>query len=413
LDTEWNGHSGMEVEDLITRQLEKAQGGEIQQMEYDLETSILSLKKANGETVTAEVSVIPPTYSYGIMLYGIDINGTIYTSANSSLLMQYNSDKTVKLGIALYAVSTTSVTVDRVGPFSVKINYGTQSLTAKVNNIKYADCVIDSSTGAISSVTVDPSELAWIDISKLFSKSQTSKKITATIEDVENTLELAITNEVISLAYTGNTILTTNSASFSLTGGTISNYYLEGYNNGTKNIQTTKGVMTISSLTAGLNRLVVRAVNSNDSSIYTDYIYIDVIYTVGCTDTVVAVNGVSSGISNNCIATLYKLSVYSPNLDSVNISTYLESEMPDTTDPNPTEIMKYEVINASSYDENNSYETSYQKYIEINSDDSERYLLIKVDGVFYNFYTVVSNKIYSSTMKTMAVEAVDRNLIYY
>jgi hypothetical protein len=75
--------------------------------------------------------------------------------------------------------------------------------------------------------------------------------------------------------------------------------------------------------------------------------------------------------------------------------------------------MKYEVINASSYDENNSYETSYQKYIEINSDDSERYLLIKVDGVFYNFYTVVSNKIYSSTMKTMAVEAVDRNLIYY
>jgi hypothetical protein len=161
----------MEVEDLITRQLEKAQGGEIQQMEYDLETSILSLKKANGETVTAEVSVIPPTYSYGIMLYGIDIDGTIYTSANSSLLMQYNSDKTVKLGIALYAASTTSVTVDRVGPFSVKINYGTQSLTAKVNNIKYADCVIDSSTGAISSVTVDPSELAWIDISKLFSKS--------------------------------------------------------------------------------------------------------------------------------------------------------------------------------------------------------------------------------------------------
>jgi hypothetical protein len=170
---------------------------------------------------------------------------------------------------------------------------------------------------------------------------------------------LNITNEVISLSYTGNTILNTNSASFSLTGGTISNYYLEGYNNGVKNVKTNQGVMTINSLTSGLNQLIIRAVNSSDSSIYTDYIYVDVIYTEGCTDTVVAVNGVSSGISNNCIATLYNISIYSPNLDSVDISTYLESELPDSTNPNPTEIMKYEVISASSYDDNNSYETSY------------------------------------------------------
>nr|DAE99365.1 MAG TPA: hypothetical protein [Caudoviricetes sp.] len=33
------------------------------------------------------------------------------------------------------------------------------------------------------------------------------------------------------------------------------------------------------------------------------------------------------------------------------ITTYLENEMPDSGSMNPTEIMKYEIIGASSYDE--------------------------------------------------------------
>jgi hypothetical protein len=56
-------------------------------MNYDSSTSMLSIQKENGEVITAEVSVIPPTYSYGIKIYGVDINGTVYTDANSSLLM--------------------------------------------------------------------------------------------------------------------------------------------------------------------------------------------------------------------------------------------------------------------------------------------------------------------------------------
>ena len=97
-------------------------------MSYDSTTSRLTLLKSNWEKVETEVWVIPPTYSYGIMVYGVMLDNKsdkIYTEANGSLLMQYNSDRNVKVGIAMYAVATTSVTTDRIGPFNVKISYGT------------------------------------------------------------------------------------------------------------------------------------------------------------------------------------------------------------------------------------------------------------------------------------------------
>lgn len=84
---------------------------------------------------------------------------------------------------------------------------------------------------------------------------------------------------------------------------------------------------------------------------------------------------------------------------------------------NPTEIMKYEIIGASSYDEQGVYDTSYKKYIEINSSDSEKYLVIKVDDTYYKFYTVFTNSLgqttaYTSNFKTMKVEAVNPEFIY-
>lgn len=426
LATEWDGHSGMEVEDFISRKIEKTEGQDIVDASYDSSTSILTLLKSNGDKVETEVSVIPPTYSYGIMVYGVMLDNKtdkIYTEANSSLLMQYNSDRNVKVGIAMYAVATTSVTTDRIGPFNVKISYGTQSGTFRVNNIKYNQCIIDPSTGAITGVNVSSEELidtlAWIDITELFTKTQSAKKITAQVIDdpeVEDTLDLPITTEVITLNYNGEVVLSNNLVNFSLTGGTTSNYHLEGFNNGSA-FSTSGGVLNYSSLTSGLNQLAVKAVHNTESSIYTDYIYVDIIYTYNCVETIVAINGVSNGIANNGVATLYELTVFSPDNSSMAITTYLENEMPDSESMNPTEIMKYEVISASSYNEQGVYDTSYKKYIEINSSDSEKYLVIKVDDTYYKFYTVFTNSLgqttaYTSNFKTMRVEAVNPEFIY-
>ena len=276
-------------------------------MDYDVESSILTLHKGNGETVQAEVSVVTPTYSYGIMVYGVMLNNNsdkIYTKADKTLLMQYNSDKNIKVGIVMYAIATTSVISDRVGPFNVKISYGSQSGTFKVANIKYDQCITDSSSGEIIGVKIDPEEIidsiAWVDISQLFQKSQQEKKITAQVVDdpnIEHTLELKITTEVITLEYNGDKVLSNNLVSFSLKGGSAGNYSLMGFNNG-NTISESKSLV-YSGLTPGLNQLIVRAVNESDKTIYTDYLYVDVIYTEGCEDTVVAVNEVSGEIQNN------------------------------------------------------------------------------------------------------------------
>lgn len=423
LETEWDGHSGMEVEDFISRKIEKTEGQNIVDMEYDSATSMLTLLKENGDTVSTEVSVIPPTYSYGIMVYGVMLDNDpskIYTEANGSLLMQYNSDRNVKVGIAMYAVATTSITTDRIGPFNVKISYGTQSGTFRVGNIKYDQCIIDPSTGAITGISIPPEDISWIDITSLFSKSQQARKISAQVMDnqeVTHTLNLPITTEVITINYNGEVVTNTNLINFSLVGGIVSNYHLEGFNNGNV-ISTNAGVLNLSTLVPGLNQLAVRAVHNTESSIYTDYIYVDIIYTYNCQDTVVAINGVSNGIANNGVATLYELTVYSPYNNQLAITTYLENEMPDSSNMNPTEIMKYEIINASSYNEQGIYGTSYKKYIEINSNDSEKYLVIKVNDSYYKFYTVYTNSLgqttaYNSNFKTMQVEAVNPEFIYF
>jgi len=73
-------------------------------------------------------------------------------------------------------------------------------------------------------------------------------------------------------------------------------------------------------------------------------------------------------------------------MEEVSITTYLEDEEP-SDDPNPTNTIKSEVINPSQYDiETGTLKSEYKKYIEINSDNAMKYLLVKVDDEFYSFY---------------------------
>lgn len=426
LNTEWNGHPGIAVEDFVTRQIEKAQNQDITSLDYNSDgQNSLVLHKADGSTVSTTITVEVPTNRYGIMIYGVMLDNDsskIYTSGN--LLMQYNSDKNVKVGIAMFAIAQTTFNItNMVGPFDVKITFGSQSKIYKVNNVKYEDCILDGSTGQVIGVEGTPEEIiekiAWIDITDLFTKAQTKKQITAVVQTSgdSNLLDLSITNEVISLSYTGDIVTSTNSAQFSITGGTASNYYLEVYNNGNNAETTSGGVLIYSGLHAGLNQLAVRAIHSSDINIYSDFIYVDIICTVDCQDTVVALNGVSSRIANNGVATLYELTVYSPQQENVELTTYLESQQVDEINPQPTEIMKYEVLKASSYNDENQYKTSYKKYIEVVSDGTNMQLLVKVNNTFYSFYEMEklgsSYSPYKYLFKLMTIDQIDNNLTYF
>jgi hypothetical protein len=78
-------------------------------------------------------------------------------------------------------------------------------------------------------------------------------------------------------------------------------------------------------LNPGLNSIAVRAVLSSDTTYKTstDFCYFDIICTADFEGTAIAVNKVSNGITNNSIATLYKLTVYSTDKESCTIATYL------------------------------------------------------------------------------------------
>jgi len=268
----------------------------------------------------------------------------------------------------------------------------------------------------------DPeNHITWVDITSLFATSQTDAKLSAIVQadtTANNELALKVTVQKISLSYSSSTsvLVHNNMAQFTLVGGSTNDYKLEGFNNGV-NFTTDNGSLIVSNLTPGLNQLVVRAKHNLIADIYTDWVNIDLIYTEGLEDTTIAINKVNKTIPNNGVATLYELTIYSPNLDAANLTTYLEGSEPQ--DENPTNVVKYEVIGAASYDKDNTYKTSYKKYMEINGTSNERYLMVNTGDSFYQFYEAFTNPVTgdvsapSYPYKSMVIEAIDNTLTYY
>ena len=423
LETKWEGKSGMAVEDFLTRKLENLDGNNITEIVYENET--LTVKKADGTTVETQVTVVPPQYNFGILTYGIRFDGsnTIYTASDAEVLFQYRSERKVEVGIALYATTTLSDKVtDRQGPFNVKIAYGSRSATFKVAPIKREYCILDPNTLAVTGFTVAPTEIAWIDVTELFNKSNSGAQITSTIisddisETISSTLSSKVITEIISLSYNGDYIIDNPSVVFTLTGGNVNNYKLVGFDNGSR-FEGVGGSMNYSISSGGVHKIAVRAQHISDSTVFTDPLYVDFIYTEGYEESAVVVNGISNGITNNDIATLYHLSVYSPKLDEVEITTYLDEEYPaDETNPQPTEVMKHEIISGSTYKDGGKYTTSYQKYIEITSKNAVKFLFVKVNGTFYEFYDIRTFEAQEQEFKKfteMGVEAVIEDFTYF
>lgn len=430
IDTTWNGHTGQEVEDYITRSIEDLENNDIVNGTY--EDEMLSLVKKDGSKVEINVTVQQPTYAFGIYIYGLKVNDKLILRGQDLQTIQYTKDKTYQLGIAMYATADTTVRSNRVGPFSVKVNCGSSNkVTYSVQNISYEYFSLDDS-GKVASLNIPDGEdvntvVKWVDISDVFTTSQEGASITATIvadKEVVSTVTLTdtfttpVTIQVISLSYKGATVVNSNVINFTLSGANVSNYMLEAYNqDGVINIDTTQTTLNCP-LNAGLNQIIARAVNKNDSSIYTDWAYVDVICTLDCTETVVAINGVTNGIRNNSIAELYNITVYSPNNEDITLVTYLSENDPGSGEVNPDESdqLKTQTITSSDYDEDHIYEISYYKYIESkNSTASNRYLMVKVGNSFYAFvnYDEYSEGTELSYFKVMPVSAVNYNYCYY
>jgi hypothetical protein len=74
----WEKKSGMEVEDFITRNL-------IKDGNYDTDTEDLTLVRGDNSELKIKVSAQVPQYLYGIILYGIRLDGKVHNG--NELLM--------------------------------------------------------------------------------------------------------------------------------------------------------------------------------------------------------------------------------------------------------------------------------------------------------------------------------------
>ena len=252
----WENHSGMEVEDFITRNL-------ITEGNYDSNSEVLSLMKADGKTIDIPVSVQTPTYIYGIINYGVRLDGTVYNG--NEMLMQYRDGRKVELGIAIQSVadrSGTQTTVQK--PFDVTIKFNNQSVVKQVYPISHEYFAIEGGGLKLNMPEGVNAEdvVVWVDVTEFFKKSfkgrtfETSFKQlnqeTGTMVTYSSVLNTSITNEVINLTYLGEVVVHNNyiQIQFDPSSTDTSKYYLVGFN-GTELFTNNVGDMMVSNLKSG------------------------------------------------------------------------------------------------------------------------------------------------------------------
>lgn len=398
LETPWNEKTGQQVEDLISRHLVKS---------MDFADSTLTLRDYKGNEITStRVTVETPSYDQDVLIVAVRINGTIYKTGE--VVMQCDSKSKVELAVATSHTSTTQSfgVQDAAGAVKVKIQYGSNSMETTVAPYALKDFTLDSSGTKIEHLNKEDSELRWVNITELFTDSWTGT-INATLVDYpqkSSTLNVTIKSQKITLSYTGSIISPV--AQFNLEGGLPAEYHLEGYLNGGV-ANTSDGDLAISGLQPGLNMITVRAVHKTQS-IATNYVSAYIINDSGFSGVAVAVNGITGSINNHDTVELYTLTVFSPTKDSVTINTYLNSD----SSEDRQNLLDTVVVNAQNYKEDNKYEVTYKKYIEVNRDDAKQYLQVEVNGNLYQFQSPSSGKVFTYNYQTLSISKANTNYLY-
>lgn len=430
----WAGNTGAWVEDALTKALDNTatnitgvENKLVSRGEFTDENELILYTKDGNQLEPIRISVEQPDYEYGIYIYGLrvtdDSGSEIYKENSDTASIQYKSTKDFEVGIAAYAIAKySSGDKDANKLLKITLSYGNNTCTKTVKSINYS--YFKTSSKGVEGLqnlgdSTEEDVVQWVSANELFNESQTSGSITATLDSqYEATIPSYTLNRnfaiyVISLVAPTTYYTSLNTATCTLVGAATSNFFLQYVNNG-KALTCQTGTMSIP-LNPGLNSIAVRAVLSSDTTYKTstDFCYFDIICTADFEGTAIAVNKVSNGITNNSIATLYKLTVYSTDKESCTIATYLSDNQQSQGD-----LLKEQVVEKEDYKTDNIYETTYYKYIESNNaTETAMYLRVYFNNSNYTFYNVVTQNTnligVKSECKTMKITAVNTNYCYY
>ena len=296
LTMNWDGTTGQQVEDLISRHLPASMG-------YDSSSNVLTIANTNGDTIVqTEVSVAQPIYNHSIQIEGVYFNNT--DSEN-----QINKDTVLcKLGTKIYL--GVRYTYTATNPLTNKVTHvnSTQKLFVNIGN-----GFIQLEQGIKSSP-----DIQYIEITNLYTKVISSNIsvraiASANIEDKTVTSTTSKKVQVVNpkLRYSGKSYIVSGTAGFEVQDGGGASYLIYYKINGSTIKNQDNLILALTD--TGVNTIEAYVAVTSNVSIKSDTLKVQVINTKDVTSfdkVLYAINEISTGVNNWEFSKLYKLSIY-------------------------------------------------------------------------------------------------------
>lgn len=382
LTTNWDGTTGQQVEDLISRHLPASMG-------YDSSSNVLTIANTNGDTIVqTEVSVAQPIYNHSIQIDGVYFNNT--SSEN-----QLNKDTVLcKLGTKIY--------------LGIRYTYtATNPLTNKVTHVNSAQKLfVNIGSGFIQleqGIKSSP-DIQYIEITNLYTKVTSSNVsvraiASANIEDKTVTATTTKKIQVVNpkLRYSGDSYIVSGTARFEVQDGGGASYLIHYKINGSSTVKNQDNLI-LALTDTGVNTIEAWVSVTSNASITSEILKVQVINTKGVTSfdkVLYAINEISTGVNNWEFSKLYKLSIYFKG-QSQEESTIV-TKLTETGNSEDYKLNKTKTITLVGDDGVIEQDVSYFLGITATQKTFNTVLVVNIDGkdiISWNTSTIieVSNK---------------------
>lgn len=298
LRTNWDGTTGQQVEDLISRHLPASMG-------YNSSDNMLTIANSDGDTIVqAEVSVAQPEYNHSIQIQGIYFNN-IGPEGN-----QIDKDTILcKLGTKIYL--GVKYTYTAINPLTNNVTHVNSTQKLYVN--------IGSGFVQLEQGIKSSADIQYIEITNLYNKVTSSNVSvraisSASIEDKTVTATTSKKVQVVDpkLRYSGSTYVVSGTAGFEVQDGGGASYLLY-YKINNNLVFKNQDNLILALSDTGVNKIEAYVAVANNASIQSEHLNVQVINTKGVTSfgkVLYAINEITTGVNNWEFSKLYKLSIY-------------------------------------------------------------------------------------------------------
>lgn len=403
LETAWEGKTGEQVEDFISRRLKNPLGSSI-----TYENEKLTIYNPEGDEIASgQVTVVPPNYVTEVTFSQLTVNGTPKTG---NIEINYTESSTFVAGI------------------NVKTYYESSGNKYNLSNKVSVIFSIEGTTDQLIIDNIVPNKLdddtlQLIDITDLFQKNLQEASVKATVtahgEIGTSTYAGSITVHKIELS-TSSTHVDNKTVVFNISGlNTIGDMYLEYYlvklgddpSTAIKQPATLTGTSSteLTLPTTGAYQIVARITNSS-GDYYSNWVQANVIsYDSSSPETMMAIiGGIPTSITNCENANLYKI-IYVPGLGGdIEITSYLVDESGHFDNNEDWSEFKFNQTSVSTTSNDSPTVENYYSYIELTSVGSSQKAIafkLTINGTEYPIYHLyVNNKGYLSYNKYFTID---------